>query len=487
MKQERLKILIIEDDPLYAKITMANLELTKDMQFEIKHADRLSKGLTYLAQETFDAIISDLSLPDSSGEKTVESVFKKAPTTPIIVLTSNQDELMGIKAVQAGAHDYLLKNDADRHLLVKSLRYAIARNRLTKLKVKKDEEKRLIRVLLVDDSLIALGIIKKMLHASPEIQVVGTAVNGKEAYRLIPELDPDVVCTDYYMPEMNGFELVQAAMKDYPRPILVISTAVQKEDKENIFKLLEAGAVDVFPKPKGGVSLGSGFDKQADELVEKIKSIANMTISKPALTIAKTPVTIPRLTATVKTKMKIICIGASVGGPQALKVILPQLPASLPVPIICIQIIHKDFLDGLIHWLESECQLKVKIAEDGKIPEAGTIYFSPGDKHLEFNTSGRFHLTDHPPIMGHRPSINTTFLSIASYYKDSTCGVILSGLGKDGIEGMQEIFKLGGLTIVQDQESCLNFQLPKQVIDGNLAKMVMPLLEIASTFVNVTR
>ena len=232
------------------------------------------------------------------------------------------------------------------------------------------------KVLLVEDSPVALQILERLLASSPEVKVVGTARDGKEALELIPKLQPDVICTDLHMKEMDGLEFTKQVMAKYPRPILVISVSVQTYDTHNIFQLLEAGAVDVFPKPSTG--LAADYDRAKRELINKIKILSGVTVftmrprhgglRSEALPPRNTPPSTAGRILNITAPIRVVTIGASTGGPQALSTILGQLPVNFPVPVICIQHISEGFLQGLLDWLASKCRLQVKIAQVGAEP-----------------------------------------------------------------------------------------------------------------------
>lgn len=354
------------------------------------------------------------------------------------------------------------------------------------------QDKRPIRVLVVEDSPIAMAILKRILMSTPEINVVGTAKTGKEALELIPNVDPDVICTDLYMPQMNGLEFITEVMATYPKPILVISASVQEEDRQNVFQLLKAGAVDVFPKPRAG--LASHYEQARQELITKIKVLSGVSVftqrrKEPLLTVPATPTTAfpsksiskPSWERLGTANVKVLAIGASTGGPQALHTILTQLPANFPVPVICVQHISEGFLQGLVDWLGHNCVLRVKIATNGERPLPGTIYFPAEAQHLELDRLGRFSHSTALPVSGHRPSVTVMFNSVANYYGRSTMAVLLTGMGRDGADGLLKVSQVGGVTVAQDERTCVVFGMPKEAIALGAAKYILPLPEIAPT------
>lgn len=342
-----------------------------------------------------------------------------------------------------------------------------------------------IKVLLVDDSPVALAVLKRMLASSPEIEVVGSARNGKEALELIPRLQPRVICTDLHMPVMNGLQFTREVMANYPRPILVVSVSVE-EGSANVFNLLEAGALDVFSKPFCGPEAHS--PEISRKLVQKIKIIAGVKVFRktPPLTTARAaapPLPKPFVLKS-KAPLRLVVIGTSTGGPPALRTILSGLPASFSLPIVCVQHISEGFLPGLLEWLTSECRLQVRVARAGESPLPGIIYFPPEQTHLLFDRQGRFITSQEPPVDGHRPSVSLTMRSAAASYGPEVLGILLTGMGRDGAAGLLDIARAGGITIAQDEASSVVFGMPKQAIELEAAMYVMSLDEVADTLRN---
>ncbi|NJM86917.1 MAG: chemotaxis-specific protein-glutamate methyltransferase CheB [Hydrococcus sp. RU_2_2] len=350
-----------------------------------------------------------------------------------------------------------------------------------------------IKILLVEDSPVAMAILQKVLQSSPEIKIVGTACNGKEALNLIPQLDPHVICTDFHMAQMDGLELTRQVMAKYPRPILVISNSVQANDPETIFKLMQAGAIEIFPKPITG--LPSDYDRIRESLITKIKVLAGVKVfTKPLSKIVPSKAeTVPTLSTKISVPksfkvtapIKIVTIGASTGGPQALQKVLSPLPKDFPVPIICTQHISEGFLPGFVDWLASECHLKVTIATEGELPLPGTIYFAPDGRHLELNSLGKFIHKTLGTVDGHCPSVTVMFQSVAKFYGNTTLGILLTGMGKDGAAGMKTIEQAGGITIAQDEASSVVFGMPKEAIALGGAQYILPVKEIAPSLLKI--
>ncbi|HEY9669295.1 MAG TPA: chemotaxis protein CheB, partial [Coleofasciculaceae cyanobacterium] len=269
---------------------------------------------------------------------------------------------------------------------------------------------------------------------------------------------PDVICTDLLMENMDGLELTKRVMADDPRPILVISNFVQKADVDNVFRLLQAGAADVFPKPS--TDSPTDYERLKNALIAKIKILSSMNVT--ARRTGQSLSTSGKLATSgsfsgnqpvmtnVSSRVKVITIGASTGGLQAIQKIICQLPSNFPLPIICTVHITEGVLSGLVNWLSNECPLKAKIAEIGESPAPGTIYFAPEKRDLELNFQGKFVYANCPEEGKHCPSISATFKSVAKFYGRATAAVLLTGIGRDGAEGLQAIVQAGGITVVED-------------------------------------
>ncbi|MBF0539296.1 MAG: chemotaxis-specific protein-glutamate methyltransferase CheB [Nitrospirae bacterium] len=338
-----------------------------------------------------------------------------------------------------------------------------------------------IRVFLIDDSQIALAVLKRMLAYDPDIEVVGAFTNAAEALRLIPTLSPDVICTDLHMPGMDGLVFTRTVMERFPLPILVISVSVQEHQTHTIFELLDNGAIDVFPKPKG--ILDGEFEKQARELTSKVKILSGVvafTRHKKRPQAYSKAERLPIAVIDNPHQVRMVAIGASTGGPQVLHNIFRNLPADFPAPIVCVQHISEGFLDGFIDWLAQECALKIVKAPHGLPPIPGNIYFPQEGFQLEVDNLGRFNCINRAGHEGHCPSVTLTFRSVAQYYGKTSVGIILTGMGRDGADGILDIARAGGITIAQDEQSCVVFGMPRQAIELGAIRCVLPADDIAA-------
>ena len=345
----------------------------------------------------------------------------------------------------------------------------------------------MIKVLLVDDSPIALHILQRLLSGSPDIQVAGTAANGRDALELLPALRPDVICTDLHMPVMDGLAFTREVMDRYPCPILVVSVSVES-GSQNVFTLLEAGAVDVFPKPHDILAADQG--KLARELIRKIRILSGVRVfrrSAPGVRPAIPSVVSPVVsTGFAQVPVRMVVIGASTGGPQALYEILTHLPAGFSLPVVCVQHIGSSFVSEMVSWLNEACPLPIRVAVQDQIPQPGVVYFAPGEVHLEMDDAcGRFVFSNAPPVDGHRPSVSVTMNSVARCFGAGTLGVLLTGMGSDGAEGMMSIAAAGGITLAQDEQSCVVYGMPKEAVARGAVRIVLPLEQIAPTLVRL--
>ncbi|MFN3653120.1 MAG: chemotaxis-specific protein-glutamate methyltransferase CheB [Armatimonadota bacterium] len=344
-----------------------------------------------------------------------------------------------------------------------------------------------INVMLVDDSPVALAMLKRLLAPSPEIRIVGTALDGVQALQLLGAARPDVLLTDLRMPNMDGVELTQRVMAEYPCPILVVSSTIRADDTTNAYPALAAGALDVFPKPELGST--REFEAASQELVAKIRILSGVRVYRRkagAAPVAAASTAAPAAPGPDRRpRPRLVVIGASTGGPPALKEVLRQLPAGFPLPVLCVQHISKGFLTGLVDWLAQDCALPVRIGKPDELPAPGVVYFPPEDRHMELSPQGLLRFTEAPPVEGHRPSATVTLASAAERCGGAAIGVLLTGMGRDGAEGLLEIRRRGGLTFAQDEETSAVFGMPRQAIELGAVERVLPPVEIGRALARV--
>ncbi|MFH1684615.1 MAG: chemotaxis response regulator protein-glutamate methylesterase [Candidatus Margulisiibacteriota bacterium] len=334
-----------------------------------------------------------------------------------------------------------------------------------------------IKVLIVDDSPLVCKGLTEILNSDPQIRVVGTAVNGKEAVEFVPKLKPDLICMDINMPIMDGFEATKQIMAYDPTPILIVSTSVFKAGMEKAFKAISFGALDVISKP----SLDTGaFGQEAQELINKVKVLSRIKVISHILAKLEKPKTL-KLSSVKKeiSEERIVGITSSTGGPQALLQILKRFPKNFPCGIVIVQHISSGFVEGLADWLNKECLIEVKIPQHNEQVQPGTAYLAPDNFQLRVSEERKIELSDESPYDGFRPSGNVLFESIAKAYKDGAVGVILTGMGTDGAQGMKTIKDSNGTTIAQDEKTSIVFGMPKAAIAMEAVDTILPLDKIA--------
>lgn len=329
-----------------------------------------------------------------------------------------------------------------------------------------------VKVLVVDDSVVMRKIITEILQKDPEIKVIGTARNGLEAVEMTKSMKPDVVTMDIEMPVMDGLTALQHIMNDSPRPVVMLS-AVGKRQSEITLKSLERGAVDFIPKT--GTSLSLDLETEADQICQKVKVAATIDV-RPRPRSEEKPV----ITSDVKSTSGdwLVMIGASTGGPKALPEVMSRLPGDLPAAVLIVQHMPEGFTESFAERLNWISAIEVREAKEGDEIKKGVALLAPGNKHMEVR-GNRVHLQDGPKIHFVRPAVDVLMKSGAPVYGPRTVGVVLTGMGYDGAEGMKEIKSNGGKTIVQNEQTCIVYGMPKAVVELGAADKVAPLDQIA--------
>lgn len=338
-----------------------------------------------------------------------------------------------------------------------------------------------VRVLVVDDSALMRKLIPQMLATDNSIEVVGTAMDGSFALKKIEELQPNVVTLDLEMPGMNGMDTLKEIMRRHPLPVIVVSSH-STEGASITLKALALGAFDFVAKPQDATL---HMAEAARELIAKIKVAAECKVMRPGWLMGA-PVRPTKITSTKLTHAptRAIGIGISTGGPQALEYLLAQLPTDFPGTILIVQHMPEGFTDMFARRLDDLCALRVKEAQSGDVLQAGRVLVAPGSRHMTVKRLPMGDvavLNDEGPVNGHRPSVNVLFRSLANEFGRNGIGVLMTGMGDDGAEGLGEIKKAGGVTIAQSEESCVVFGMPKAAIERGYATRVVALDVLSST------
>jgi two-component system chemotaxis response regulator CheB len=332
------------------------------------------------------------------------------------------------------------------------------------------------RVLVVDDSALMRKLIPMILERDPDIEVVGTAMDGAFALKKIAELRPDVVTLDLEMPRMDGIETLRTIMRNVPLPVIVFSTH-SKEGAYSTFKALALGAIDFVAKPKDAAA--GNLDPVASQLAEKIK-VAKRAGAPKALPKVELEIPAPRKNR-VRSALppsRIIAIGISTGGPNALQYVLSQIPGDFPATFVIVQHMPEGFTDMFARRLDECCALDVQEAKSGDLLIAGRVLICPGNRHMLVRRMPRGEmavLSDGPTINGHRPSVDVLFHSVAQEFALTAVGVLMTGMGDDGAEGLGAIKAAGGMTIAQSEETCVVGGMPRTAITKGYANKVVPL------------
>ncbi len=337
------------------------------------------------------------------------------------------------------------------------------------------------RILIVDDSPTARQMLAAIMQTDPDIEVIGFAINGREAVTKTKELKPDLITMDVNMPELDGFQATKEIMIESPTPIIIISSSLRIKEVGTSMKALQAGALTVLSKPSG--VLQPDFHQQAMEIISNVKAMADVLVIRHRRRLTPTPALVrepaalpssPRAT----TQVHCIAVVASTGGPPALAQMLRPLPADFPVPILLVQHIVAAFGEGFVRWLDGVVPLRVKMAVDDELMRAGTVYVAPHDRHLGVRQGGRTRLDSGPEIGGFRPAGDFLFGSVAEAYGNKAVGIILTGMGQDGVNGIRAIRNCGGRTIAQDEQSCVIYGMPRAAVEQGVIDDVLSIEQI---------
>ena len=382
----------------------------------------------------------------------------------------------------------------------------------------------MIRVLIADDSAFMRKVLSDLFKSQSDFEVVGTAVNGQDTIEKVKKLQPDVLTLDVVMPVMDGLEALAIIMEQCPLPVVMISSATQKGTNETI-RALALGAVDFVSKAGGAISK---IDTIKDEILSKCRLAAKAHARKNLSAASNKPIayspkpsyvepptrrievkrrtglvlgqrpTINRVPSTTEpvrkiipgTGKKLVVIGTSTGGPQALQAVITRLPGNLPCGVVVVQHMPAGFTKSLADRLNSISEIAVKEAENDEIIKPGQVYIAPGDYHLRIAPAGggerKIVLSQEPRVGNLRPTVNYMFESAAQFGRDLV-SVIMTGMGADGCEGMKKIKATGGYSIAQDEQSCVVYGMPKAVVDAGLADEVRHLNKIAEAIVDAVR
>lgn len=347
----------------------------------------------------------------------------------------------------------------------------------------------MIRILIVEDSDVVSLLLKTIIDNEADMQVIGQARNGREAVQMAHDLKPDLVTMDIRMPVMDGFEATRLIMSTDAVPIVVISSSVDDEELKITFRAIEEGALAVIEKPMGFNH--PRFEEMHRELIETVRSMAEVKVVQRIERFSKDAVDIFEAAIQQRTKAhEIIAIGCSTGGPQALLAILSKLPLGFPIAIVVAQHISKGFIGGLVTWLRGNSLLNILVAEDNQPLLPGTVYFAPDNYHLHVvrGQNGLVtKLSEGVEVNGFKPSATPLFKSVAKTCNGRGVGVLLTGMGSDGAEGLLEMRQAGSHTLVQDEASAVVYGMPGAAIAIDAVDQVLQLDKMPSYLLSLAR
>ncbi|WP_018132541.1 protein-glutamate methylesterase/protein-glutamine glutaminase [Effusibacillus pohliae] len=343
-----------------------------------------------------------------------------------------------------------------------------------------------IRVLVVDDSALMRQMISDILQSDPDIRVIATARNGKDALDVLSQQQVDIVTLDIEMPVLGGLETLPEILRSYRLPVIMLSS-LTAAGADTTIRALELGAFDFIAKPSGSISLD--LAKVRDELIRKVKTAAyrkqafdpgRKLSSLPGKVRQQKKDLVPAASGNIKA---VVAIGTSTGGPRALQSVLTGLPADLDAAVVVVQHMPPGFTKSLANRLDQICELRVHEAAHGQELEPGHVYIAPGDYHMRVENSGKrlvVQLDQTPPLGGHRPAVDRLFRSVAALQGVALQAVILTGMGNDGAEGLKLIKQAGGRTISEAKETCVVYGMPKTAAETGCVDAVVPLHQVAA-------
>ena len=342
-----------------------------------------------------------------------------------------------------------------------------------------------IRVLVVDDSALMRKLIPQMIEHDPALQVVGTAMDGEFALKKIPELQPDVVTLDMEMPRMDGMETLKQIVRYHPTLPVVVVSAHTTEGAGQTFKALSLGAFDFIAKPHDALS--GNIDAIGQDLISKLKAAVTRRVVKPVPLRSRFGVRLQKPRFDRTPAARVLAIGASTGGPNAVEYVLSHLPEDFTAAILIVQHMPVGFTEMFARRLDESCAIEVKEAVPGDLMVAGRALICPGDRHMKVKRMPLGNvvvLNDDDRVNGHRPSVDVLFRSVANTFGAFSLGLLMTGMGEDGAEGLGQIRRAGGITLAQDEESSVVYGMPRVANERGYAMRVMGLTEMPQFLVS---
>jgi two-component system chemotaxis response regulator CheB len=342
-----------------------------------------------------------------------------------------------------------------------------------------------IRILVVDDAAVIRRLVAEELNRDPALEVVGTAANGRIALARMTQVNPDLVILDVEMPEMDGLATLAELRKTYPRLPVIMFSSLTERGAATTLDALALGATDYFTKPAGAGGLEGSLKVIRDELIPEIKTLCAAVAARLTPAAACRPPTAPATTS-APGSVRVLAIGTSTGGPNALAEIIPRLPANFPVPVVIVQHMPPMFTRLLAERLSAQSGLRLHEGSSGTLLQPGHAWIAPGDYHMVVVREGtqvRLQVHQDPPENSCRPAVDVLFRSVAKTYGSHALAVILTGMGQDGLRGCEAIREAGGRVLAQDEATSVVWGMPGYVARAGLAERVLPLSLIADEIV----
>lgn len=335
-----------------------------------------------------------------------------------------------------------------------------------------------IRVVVVDDSPLARKVLRELLSEDPDILVVGEAHDGTLAVSVVEQLRPDIVTMDLRMPGTDGLAAAAEIMRRAPTPVLLVTSSDFHQRQHDIFDSFRFGVVDVLAKP--ALTPDGAHSPAARSLVDKVKLLSRIRVTASGREPMARQAVAPGTNVLAALKRRAVGIGASTGGPRALPEVLSRLPVDFPAPVLVAQHMSEPFVAAFAEWLASESALPVSVAREGDIPRAGQVLVAPGGHNLVIDRSGAARLDTTLAPLSIRPSVDMLFESLANAYGAGAVGVVLTGIGRDGTEGLRRIKRAGGASLVQDAASCVVNGMPGSAVAEGVVDAVVELKELGA-------
>ena len=342
----------------------------------------------------------------------------------------------------------------------------------------------MLRILVAEDSPTARALLMEILQSHPGLEVVGSAATGADAVEMTERLRPDLVTMDVQMPKMDGLQATREIMATVPTPIIIVSSTA-RGDAALSLTATEAGALMVVPKPEGPSS--EGFAEQREYLLRMVNAMARVRVVRRWRSQGGTTHSPGQRGARMTTPPRLVAIGASTGGPAALRELLRSITPGFPVPVVVVQHIAKGFADGLADWLSTTGGPPVSVARHGEPLLPGRVYLAPDDKHLGVSPGLTAQLSDAPPMGQFRPSATHLFRTTASALGAAAVGVMLTGMGDDGVAGLRDLHHAGGRVLAQDEASSVIYGMAREAVNAGVVDEVLSLGDIPARLLELTR